>query len=345
MFTAALWALLRSDRLERRGWAVASGLLLGLTLLSRTMTIAYLPGFVAAAALPVLFYAERRRDRLVNLALLLGAGGAIAAVWYLPNRDTVGSYLFHFGYGADSASYGSRHSIASVAYWTTEARELVGDLYLPLAAVLALCLIAAAASAIAAGRPHRPRREELLRWLGSNAAIPAIVVAEGYLALSSSRNQGTAFALPWLPALLVLVVAAASRIRERAVRAAVVTAIAAVSVFDVAMKSGLAGPISGPTRLDVPGIGETIVSDGRGQIQLEVLGSGYPIGSPTDPLPDLDKRWLPFAQEVTRWSTSYAARRGRRSFLAPASMTRCWATPASALHRNSSWAAPCRPSG
>src|SRR4051794_16589458 len=82
MFTAALWALLRSDRLERRGWAVASGLLLGLTLLSRTMTIAYLPGFVAAAGLPVLLYAERRRERFVNLALLLAAGGAIAAVWY-----------------------------------------------------------------------------------------------------------------------------------------------------------------------------------------------------------------------------------------------------------------------
>jgi len=315
MFTAALWALLRSESLERRGWAIASGTFLGLTLLSRTMTIAYLPGFVAAAAVLGMLRPGGRRDRLVNLALLLAVGGAVAAVWYLPNRDSVAAYLFHFGYGAESASYGARHSIFSVGYWTAEARGLVGDLYLPLTAVLAVSLIAAAASALVAGRLQRPKRDELLGWLGGSAAVLAIVVAEGYLSLSSSRNQGTAFTLPWLPALVVLIIAATARIRERAVRAALVGLIAAVSVFDVAMKSGLVAPISGPAELDVPGIGDTAVSDGRGVIQLEVLGSGYAIGGPTDPLPDLHKRWLPFAGELTRWSTRYAAEHGRRSFL------------------------------
>ncbi len=315
MFTAALWALLRSEGLKRRGWAIGSGMLLGLTLLSRTMTIAYLPGFVAAAAVLGILRPGARRDRLVNLALLLAVGAAVAAVWYFPNRGSIAAYLFHFGYGAESASYGASHSILSVGYWTAQARVLVGDIYLPLATVLSISLIAAAASALTAGRLRRPKRDALIRWLASSPGVLVIVVGEGYLALSSSRNQGTAFTLPWLPALVVLIVAVTARIRERSVRAAMVGLIAAVSVFNVTMKSGLVAPIAGPTVVDAPGIGETTVSDGRGLIQLEVLASGYPIGGATNPLPDLHRRWLPFAGDLTRSVTRYAAKQGQRPFL------------------------------
>ena len=45
--TAALWALVRSDGLRRVGWAAAFGVFVALTLLSRTMTVAYLPGLAA----------------------------------------------------------------------------------------------------------------------------------------------------------------------------------------------------------------------------------------------------------------------------------------------------------
>ena len=47
--TAALWALVRSEGLRRLGWVAAAGLFVALTLLSRTMTIAYVPGFALAA--------------------------------------------------------------------------------------------------------------------------------------------------------------------------------------------------------------------------------------------------------------------------------------------------------
>src|SRR6185437_14294725 len=48
--TAALWALVRTDGFRRLRWAVAFGFFVGLTLLSRTMTVAFVPGFALAAA-------------------------------------------------------------------------------------------------------------------------------------------------------------------------------------------------------------------------------------------------------------------------------------------------------
>jgi Dolichyl-phosphate-mannose-protein mannosyltransferase len=315
MFTAALWALLRTDRMSSRRWAIATGVLLGLTLLSRTMTIAYLPGFVAAATVLALVGVERRRERLVNLALSLGIGAIIAAVWYLPNRHSIGAYLLHYGYGAESGSYGASHSVLSIAYWTAEARALIADLYLPLASVLLIALIAAAVSAINGPRP-RVTRGDLIAWLATAPAVLLLVVIEGYLVLSSSRNQGTAFALPWLPALVVLVVAAARSIRPPTLRIAVASLIAGVSLYNVAMKSDFVGPISGAATADVPGVGEQPVSDARGLIQLEVAGSGYPIGRATERLPDLHKQWLPFAGEVVQAGNRYAADHGRRASLA-----------------------------
>jgi hypothetical protein len=40
-----------------------------------------------------------------------------------------------------------------------------------------------------------------------------LVVLEGYLVLTSSRNEGTGFSLPWLPALVILGVVAAASFR------------------------------------------------------------------------------------------------------------------------------------
>jgi 4-amino-4-deoxy-L-arabinose transferase-like glycosyltransferase len=328
MFTSALWALLRSEGLTRWRWALATGLLLGLMVLSRSMTIAYLPGFAVAAALPVLLGAEKRR-RLLNLALLVGSGAALAALWYLPNIYSVGSYLLNFGYGAESAAYGTAYSPVSVPFWTRELGGLLDDLYLPLTAALALCLIAAAASALA-GRRGRPAPwhgwrdedgegipwEKLKAWLTGNVALTLVVVLEGYVAVTSSRNHGTAFALPWLPALIVLVVAATASIRQRPVRLVAVTLLVAVSAFNVAMKSDLLADAARPVSADLPVLGQTTVIEGTGIVQEEVAAAGYPTGGPTEPMPELERRWLPFAGNLARWATDYAEGHGRTARLA-----------------------------
>jgi predicted membrane-bound mannosyltransferase len=77
--TAALWALLRSDGLRRAGWAVAFGLFVALTLLARTMTVAYLPGLVLAAGAQFLVGATVLRVRIRNLALAAGASTTVSS--------------------------------------------------------------------------------------------------------------------------------------------------------------------------------------------------------------------------------------------------------------------------
>jgi hypothetical protein len=307
--TSALWALMKSEGLCRRRWAVACGLLLGLMVLSRSMTIGYLPGFAAAAALPILLGGEWRA-RLVNLVLLCLSGAILAGLWYLPNAESVGSYLLNFGYGAESEAYGAEHSPLSIAYWTREVGAVVDEIYFPLAAALAFCAIAALVSALADRRPGRPSWENLRAWLLTDAALAAVIVLEGYFALTSSKNQGTAFALPWLPVLIVLVCSAAARIQWRSVRIAAVAVLAAVSLFNLAMKSGFVPGIGGPRSADLPLLGEKTLSDGRGIVEIEVEAAGYPAGSATEPMPQLQKEWLPFAGDLARSLTDYSEGKG-----------------------------------
>jgi 4-amino-4-deoxy-L-arabinose transferase-like glycosyltransferase len=316
MFTSALWALLKSDGLSRRGWSIGCGLLLGLMVLSRSMTIAFLPGFAVAAVLPLALSPMDRRRRVIDFALLCVCGGALAALWYGPNLYSVGDYLLNFGYGAESSAYGAAHSPLSIGYWTREAGGLVDEIYLPLGSALAACLVAAAVSFVLRADRKRPSSGELKAWLAGSTALTLVVVIEGYVALTSSRNQGTAFALPWLPALVVIVVAAVASIRQRPLRLLLAGALGMVALFDVTMKSGLVPEVASPATADLPVLGQTTIADGRGIVEAEVEDSGYRTNGPTEPMPELQREWLPFAGRLARWSFAYAERHGREPSLA-----------------------------
>jgi hypothetical protein len=309
LLVSALWALMKSAGLTRRRWAVACGLLLGLMVLARSMTIAYLPGFAAAAALPILL-AEDRRERIVNFGLLCLSGAVLAGLWYLPNAESVGSYLLNFGYGAESEAYGAEHSKLSVAYWTREAGAVVDELYLPLSGALALSALAALVSWLVARGRLGTSRAEVLGWLRSDAALALVIVLEGYVALTSSKNQGTAFALPWLPVLILLVCAAVATMRQRPLRIAAATLLGVLALLNLASKADVVRGLSEPRTADLPVLGEKTVIDGRGPVQLEVADAGYPTGPPTEPMPELQKRWLPFTEELARSMTGYAKARG-----------------------------------
>ena len=140
-----------------------------------------------------------------------------------------------------------------------------------------------------------PRHRRLIRQplpLTARAAgvlALVVVVLEGYLVLTSSRNEGTGFPLPWLPALVILGVIAAASIPARAVRVALASVLVVLSVGAVFSKSGLVEPLAKVRTASVPGLGSVMVTDGRGIIQLEV-GARYDIGRVTQPLPDMHRR-------------------------------------------------------
>jgi hypothetical protein len=211
----------------------------------------------------------------------------------------VGSYLATSGYGSETALYGERHSIASVAYWTKQLELVANYLYLPLLGVVATCLVAGAISG----------RERLRRVLTSPAFMPLAVVVFGYLVLSTTSNQGTAFSLPWIPSLIVLAVAAAAKVRLRSLRLGLAALLVAVCLFDLAGKNGIGG-LSEPASANLPVLDEVTVVDGRDLIYASLDKYGYPVDPPPEKLPPLHKRWGGFHRQVVRVFWPFTGARG-----------------------------------
>jgi hypothetical protein len=303
--TGCTWALVRSEQLRQRRWVVGAGALAGLMLLSRTMTLSFLPAlWVAGLGLLV---ASPQGDRLRRFSSLVLAGlttFAVAAIWYLHNAISVAAYLLHYGYGKQAGSFGAAHPATSWAYWAKDIRLAVQSLYLPLAALVLV------GSLLAFARYSRSRGA-LRTALGSPTFVVAIVPVVGYLVLTSSKNEGTGFILPLLPPLTVLAVASAARLQHRMARRGLASLFVIVCASNLLMKSGYVPFLAAPRTLPVPGLGSLPVLDGRGLIQVEVAAAGYPVESPTQPLPDIHKRWLRVMHALTTFTGRYASERSQ----------------------------------
>jgi hypothetical protein len=307
--TASLWALVRSDGLRRTRWAAAFGLLVGLTLLARTMTVAYIPGFALAAGTQLLVAPPELRVRMRNLAIAVGTVGLVAGPWYIRNARSVYDALLGSGYGEGATPFGRHYPVASWGYWTKELRLDLSYLGLPFAGALLLFFVVALAYLVAVhARSIRVSRPRSARAAGVLALV--LVVLQGYLVLTSSRNEGTGFSLPWLPTLVVLSVTAAASIPARRVRVALAGALVVVSVGVILSKSGWFEPLATVRTASVPGLGRVAVTDGRSLIQREVGGDGYNIRPLTQPLPVMQRQGLPLARDVVGWSRRRAAQRG-----------------------------------
>jgi 4-amino-4-deoxy-L-arabinose transferase-like glycosyltransferase len=104
--TAALVCLLQSRRMTRLGWSILFGLCAGLLPLSRTMTVAFLPGLLAGMLAYVYLDGRSkwgRQSKILAMALL--AALLVAMTWFIPNGRYVFNYLTSFGYGGHAAEF------------------------------------------------------------------------------------------------------------------------------------------------------------------------------------------------------------------------------------------------
>jgi hypothetical protein len=276
LLACGVYALLRSDGLQRWPWALACGVALGLMLLARTMTVAFVPGVLAAAGLALV---ARESDRqattrgLLNLVLLVLATAAVAALWYWRNLQPVLDYLTDFGYGGKSAEFGTEHRLISWARWTGVAERIAGvDLLLPLALLTLAGLLAAGVAALRRVQGAGNRPAALAALARTDAAAVAIVAACGYAALTSSANTGFGFSLPVSVLLLPLAVVALRHFRRAT--GPVIAAVALIAAVNLAASTSLWSDLSQDRRIDLPGLAPLswlngvplVVSDLRTQI-------------------------------------------------------------------------------
>jgi hypothetical protein len=282
-----VWALLSSDKLRSAPWVWLAGAIAGLLVLARTMTVSFLPA-LALAALALLFGSrDKRGRRAVNL--LVGAAIAVfvAGSWYLRNWRSVYDYLTSSGYGSSSGQYGQRPPILSLHFWTRELALMANETYAALGLLLGVCLLLGVGAWLVRTRA-RPG------GVSSATVALLIVVAVGYLALTSSANEGTAFALPLLPPLVVLAVVALATLPWRATAVALATLLAVIAASGLLMKSSFAGPLATVRSVHAPVLGRVEVTDGRGLLQVWSHDAA-------------DRRWPPFSRALTGWIVRYAA--------------------------------------
>jgi hypothetical protein len=303
MLTFSALALIASNRFRHRGWTIAWGVGLGLTLLARSMMLAFVPGLLLAAIWIAAIDRVRGR-RLLNVGIGFAAFGGTSLLWYATSWDPILDYLLRAGYGSDSGNYGQKLSALSGGYWSHEAtRAIQGSLYLPLTLVVVAAFIAAAAVAIATHRPWTLTRAALVRAasraLRSDELVLVFAVVEGYLALTSSSNDGTGFVVPLLPSLVALSVVVAMRLSYRPGRVALVVGFVSVSLFNIFMKADIVAAASRVRDVAIPAYVTVPVTNGQGFVQQNLGGNeALPMGSPTHWFPDGARNWSRVYEDV-----------------------------------------------
>jgi hypothetical protein len=303
---AALYFGHRSKCFTRTVPALAWGACLGLMLLARTMTVAFVPGLVVAALVPV--FARKSARGLLRVLAGLVVGTAVAATWYVHNFESVYTYLTSYGYGAQAASYGAQRSLLSAHDWYFFLLgQANGYFYAGVAAFLMVGWLAAAG--VVAGRCLRARSRgwgvrPLLHQVRARLAMApvvlscVIVAAAGTLTLMSSRNNGSGFLAHRRTTLGIAL----------AVPAAVILLLASVS----AALTFLPMPVQVAAVLPVPGTATLVLWESAGTLRTYEDGGGVPISVEPDPGAKATGRaWLAasaFADAAIRQASSASGR-------------------------------------
>lgn len=192
--------------------AVGWGISLGLLVLARTMTIAFVPGLLLAALLPVL--ARRSVSGLVRVGAGLATAVVVASTWYVYNAAGVYDYLWGDGYGPNASLFGAKRSVFSPSDWLSFGKDMNNAYFF---AGMASFIVAGwlltggicvwrASTALAGPMTWRERLERVGVKCGEGnlVVLCGITSVCGVLALMSSGNQGSGFIAPLVLPLVVV---------------------------------------------------------------------------------------------------------------------------------------------
>ena len=301
-FTAALGAHLAAHNGRRRGWLLGAGVLSGLTLLARTMMIAFVAVLWMVGLVAVLAEAGDRRRRLLRYLVTPATGVAVAATWYSAQWSYVWQYLTEYGYGRASAHYGRSSHILLIGILPERLGNILSkDFYVPTTAVLLVGLVTLVSSTWLEARGARP---DVVQMVAGRRAQMTLVAVGCLAALCSTGDQGSAFELPMIPVIVVLGVAGLACLQGRWVRRVLVSMACLFGGAVVALKTV---PTVPPTTMDVSVLGvPAVVASSSSTISRYV----HRFGEPGAGNRAMSATWLTDSRRAEEFMYTFAGRRG-----------------------------------
>ncbi|HYG97300.1 MAG TPA: glycosyltransferase family 39 protein [Solirubrobacterales bacterium] len=321
--SCAVYALLRSDGMRLRWWAVACGAAIGLMLLARTMAVAFVPGiFVVAVIMLLARRQDDLRERLINLGLAVVAAVLVAMTWYWRNWDPVVEYLTDFGYGSRAAEFGEESSTVSwERFELVLERMIFSDLLVPLAALVFVGLIAGGVALVQRLRRSEDKRAELWTLAASGPVGVGLIFLAGYAALMTSQNGGNGFTYPIAMLLPPLAVVALRYFRAAAIPAAAL--VVAIAVLNLVASSAIWKEAAETRLVPVPIIGELPWVDGDSHAVASIRPQ---VPGPESHFTSEDEGWIEVDSKLADILLSEIAPEGRPRLTAFASRNRVVST-------------------
>lgn len=282
LFTLSLVCMLRSRNFASLLWASLFGICVGLLPLTRTMTIAFLPGLFVGAAVHTVAQLRALSQRLGVLLWSTFLAIIVSGSWLVGSSSLVFGYLFNFGYGKQASEYGVKYSLLELSAWRHMVVMNLDYLSLPHALVLLAGILASLLLALRTVKRHGAS-DALNQWTHSPVFPLAMVLLCCVAALSSSQNSGSAFVAPVIPLSIVLSVWAINSCLfsgfSRTIAASLGGLICLTASIPLADASW---SMSRPWRVKIPILeSEVNITDGRGTAFVG-LGDGrgqeYPVG-------------------------------------------------------------------
>lgn len=311
--TLALLAYSYSQICSRLSWTIVFGICVGLIPLFRTMAIVFLPGIAIAVVVQVLTAPDHRLRRIAHSAVAGLVAICVAATWYWTNWRDVWDYLTSFGYGSRSAEYGSPQTLFSLQMWRGFISNVIANVYLPFAVLLAFCGLGMVV--VTYSRARNVGWRKALNCIARSGVFPsAVLIAEGLLFLATSANRGSGFLLPLIPVSMILVAWTLARVFEKRWWVPMVI-VAVIGLVSFVPKIDLKSPLADPVTMSVPWLGGVTVSNGRGTIQSYESDGGYASEYPALPISAREgAAWMRSIEEGTMREDSVNGAAGVVSF-------------------------------
>ncbi|WP_207899253.1 ArnT family glycosyltransferase [Amycolatopsis pittospori] len=307
---AAIYFLIRSEGLTKTRSTIAFGVFVGLMPLTRTMIIAFVPALVLAAFIQAVLSPDRKKS-LIRFGIAAVAAVGVAAIWLIPNGAQVYRYLTGFGYGPQSAEYGTEAGIFNPAAWTYRLHLLTLEQYLPHVLFICVGLVVAVIVAIRKLRAGR-LKETAKAMVASPLFPPAVLVVEGVSAFVTSKTTGNGFTLPLAPSMTLLALWGLYRVHVR-LRKAMPVVVAVISLVALVPQLDLRAPTARLWEAELPVVGRVTITDGRG-VPQKYAGLGVETTDPEPVSAEDAKQWIVVADWAAQQIVDRHAIRGVTAF-------------------------------